>query len=94
MYIWAKTTVEPYKRLDLHMKTVKPTDRRAYHVVGGDEGVDDGDDLDILALEGHPGHEPPDPSETWTKSQSQTHKKPPLKSPQIQRNHTQHSTNS
>jgi hypothetical protein len=70
MYIWAKTTVEPYKRLDLHMKTVKPTDRRAYHVVGGDEGVVDGDELDILALEGHPGHEPPDPSETWTKSQS------------------------
>lgn len=46
------------------MKTVKPTDRRAYHVVGGDEGVVDGDELDILALEGHPGHEPPDPSET------------------------------
>jgi hypothetical protein len=34
------------------------------HVLGCDEGVVDGDELDILALEGDPGDEPPDPSET------------------------------
>jgi len=40
------------------------TDRGAYHVVRGDEGVVDGDQLDILALKRDPGHEPADPSET------------------------------
>jgi hypothetical protein len=43
------------------------TDRGAYHVVRGDEGVVDGDQLDILALKRDPGHEPADPSETWAK---------------------------
>jgi len=37
---------------------------RRNHVVRGDEGVVDGDQLDILALERDPGHEPADPSET------------------------------
>jgi hypothetical protein len=40
------------------------SDRGAYHVIRGDEGVVDGDELDILALQGDPGHEPADPSET------------------------------
>ena len=35
------------------------------HVVGGDEGVVDGDELDIKALERNPGHKPADPVETW-----------------------------
>lgn len=43
---------------------MKTADRGAYHVLGGDEGVVDGDELDIVALEGDPGDEPPDPSET------------------------------
>jgi hypothetical protein len=43
-------------------------DRGPYHVLGGDEGVVDGDELDIVALEGDPGDEPSDPSETCAKS--------------------------
>ena len=34
------------------------------HVVGGDEGVVDGDELDIGALERNPGHKPADLAET------------------------------
>jgi hypothetical protein len=43
---------------------VKTADRGAYHVLSGDEGVVDGDELDIVALQGDPGDEPSDPSET------------------------------
>jgi len=45
------------------MHGTKATDRGVYHVIRGDEGVVDGDELDILALEGDPGHEPADPTE-------------------------------
>jgi len=38
-----------------------------YHVVGGDEGVVDGDELDIVPLERDPSDQPTDPSETWNK---------------------------
>jgi hypothetical protein len=40
--------------------------RRIYHVVGGDEGVVDGDKLDIVALQRNPGHQPADPAEPCT----------------------------
>ena len=40
---------------------MKTADRGAYHVLSGDEGIVDGDELDIIALEGDPGDEPPDP---------------------------------
>jgi hypothetical protein len=39
---------------------------RSYHVVSGDEGVVDGDELDIVALQGNPGYEPADPAEPCT----------------------------
>ena len=53
------------------MYGTKATDRGAYHVIRGDEGVVDGDELDILALEGDPGHEPADPSETWANTDAE-----------------------
>lgn len=35
------------------------------HVVSAHEGVVDGDQPDIGALESNPGHKPADPDETW-----------------------------
>jgi hypothetical protein len=49
---------------DLLMHGTNAADQGAYHVIRGDERVVDGDELDILALEGDPGHEPADPPKT------------------------------
>jgi hypothetical protein len=46
------------------MQVTDQGNRKRYHVVGGDEGVVDGDELDIGALERNPGHEPADTAET------------------------------
>ena len=39
---------------------------RIYHVVGGDEWVVDGNELDIIALKRNPGHKPANPTEPYT----------------------------
>jgi len=39
--------------------------RNIYHVVSADEGVIDGDELDIVALQSHSRHKPTNPTKPY-----------------------------
>lgn len=62
--------------LDIQIKHKghKITGMDQHHVIGGDEGIIDGHELDVLALESDSGDQPPDPSEPYQETQDRIKK--------------------